>query len=115
MTNRRSTKTIRELGYRDIQYVGPLTSGAHNAEPGDVVECDTTGAVVTVNLPASPEVGDWVRVKRTNLGSNLNVNGNGNDVELIAGPGTYGASTVLTGQGQQRLYIFNGTRWPSFY
>ena len=109
---KRATKTLTELGYlvHDARYVDHTFVGDFPAESGDTILADTTSGPITINLPATKENGDWVRVKRYSGGNNLTIDGNGSNVEIGNSPGNYTTSTTLPAIGQEVLYIYYEAR-----
>jgi hypothetical protein len=60
-----------------------VTAGVHAAQHGHVYFVDTTGGTVTLNLPASPQTGDYVGIVDSNSNFDsvaVNVGRNGNPI-----------------------------------
>lgn len=63
--------------------IASATSGT--TPPERTFLCDTSGGVLTVNLPATPIDGEVINIKRTTTdGATLTIDGNGQDIEGAA-------------------------------
>jgi hypothetical protein len=105
-----------------------MQSASFTATAGKTYWLDSGTSAKTLTLPASPTVGDWVRVYDGSLNwttYNLTVSGNGNNVRVVTNPGpspTWGtsASTATISQSITSpvgplavTFIWNGTVWSA--
>lgn len=77
---------------RKVTVLHVTTTPVTLAEDADFVTVDTGVGVVTVNLPASPVVGDSYRFARTAGASNLIIGRNGNNIDGAAADVTVSTS-----------------------
>jgi hypothetical protein len=86
------------------------TYSAYTAVAGDQVFVDTSSAVVTVNLPASPNIGDEVTIvdSRNNFGSNaVTVDRNGKPINN----GTANQTLGTNGMAATFIYVDSTCGW----
>lgn len=86
------------------------TGSPYSASVNEMVKVDSSGGVVTVNLPNAPSNGSCVLVKNVVYGSNVTIAGQGSDVFNVAGgPTSLTLSAVNTGYELQ--YQTSGAIW----
>lgn len=106
--NTLSTSTTTALAGKEA--IGWTSKTAtYTAVKGDKILAGTAGGAFTINLPATPAVGDPVAVAplTTWTANNLTVAGNGHNIE--------GDSTLLCDTDCEIHFRYNGTQWKFFY
>jgi hypothetical protein len=80
-------------------------NGAYTAVNKEVVLVDASGGGVTINLPASPNDGDFIDIKKTDSSSNtVTISGNGNNVDGVA-------NVYLYVQYESICIVSDGSNW----
>ena len=89
----------------------PVKTATYNANVNDGVQTNTSGGAFTVNLPASPAVGDQVVIVDSNSSwatNNLTVGRNGSTIQGSA------SDLICDISGVSIQLIYTGTTWDVF-
>lgn len=112
-----STEIIRIGEHKQIHTAGErfklttIDATPYNVLTTDMnLMVDTDTLAITINLPATPTLGDAYRIKDSTgnaAANNITIQGNGNDIEGV------GSASISTNYGRIAL-VYNGVEWVIF-
>lgn len=104
-----TTKFITSVGRR-VKVLTTTATTINVTASDEIISIGTLAGTCTVNLPASPTIGDTYTIKDANgsAGSfNITINGNGTNIDGGL------ASIVVMTNFTQATFVYNGTTWIS--
>jgi hypothetical protein len=104
-----TTKFITNIGRR-VKVLTTTATTVNVTASDEIISIGTLAAPCTVNLPATPTVGDTYTIKDANGSAgtfNITVSGNGVNID-----GGFASITIMT-NFTQATFVYNGTTWIS--
>jgi len=98
----------------------PYTIGTSAWPPPNIILCNTSGGVLTINFPSTPAGNTVPMVIISDDGNSaathhITIAGNGNNVESIATPGTFGATATIQTNSQTVCFYWTSVHWKRLF